>query len=72
MLKRGSDALELSTYTRRLHFFYNVLEYMLIIVVSMIAIGSITSIFIEQLTQLVGHADAATSLSSALNDYPFR
>ncbi|MBH9974354.1 MULTISPECIES: hypothetical protein [Bartonella] len=53
VLKHSSDALQLSTYTRRSHFVYGVFEYLLVIVVTLAAIVTISVIFIDEFANLV-------------------
>ncbi|WP_297322652.1 hypothetical protein [uncultured Bartonella sp.] len=64
MLKRSSDALQLTTYTRRTHFVYGVFEYLLVIVVTLCAIALISSVFIGEFSNLMENNSAILALNS--------
>lgn len=68
MLKRGSDALELSTHTRRSHFVYSVLEYTLVIAITLFAIIATSTIFIDEFAKIVNKAETMPDISSSLID----
>lgn len=53
MLKRSSDALERTTYTKRSHFVYGMFEYFLVIFITLGAIATTSSIFINELSNLI-------------------
>ena len=53
MLKHSSDALQLSTYTRRSHFVYSVFEYFLVIIVTLAATVVISAICVDEFSNLI-------------------
>ncbi|EJF90347.1 hypothetical protein [Bartonella tamiae] len=63
MVKRISDALELSTHTRKSHFINSLLEYALIIVICLIAITATSFVLVEQFKNLIQTEESVSSLS---------
>lgn len=64
VLKRSSDALQLTTYTRRAHFVYGVFEYFLVIIITLCAIALISSVFIGEFSNLMENNSANLTLNS--------
>ncbi|WP_279089618.1 hypothetical protein [Bartonella apis] len=68
MLKHSSDALQLSTYTRRSHFVYGVFEYLLVIVVTLAAIILLSTIFVDEFSDLMGKSYSQPIVNSSLSN----
>jgi len=68
VLKHSSDALQLSTYTRRSHFVYGVFEYLLVIVVTLAAIFMLSTIFVDEFSDLMGKSINQPIANSPLNN----
>ncbi|MBH9981934.1 hypothetical protein H3S89_03880 [Bartonella sp. B10834G6] len=68
MLKHSSDALQLSTYTRRSHFVYSVFEYLLVIVVTLAAIFLLSTIFVDEFSDLMGKSHSQPIVNSTLSN----
>ncbi|WP_295967967.1 hypothetical protein [uncultured Bartonella sp.] len=68
VLKHSSDALQLSTYTRRSHFVYGVFEYLLVIVVTLAAIFMLSTIFVDEFSDLMGKSTSQPIANSPLNN----
>lgn len=66
LAKRISDALELSAHTRRLHVLHGLLEYVLVIMIAILAITATSIILADQLTYMMRNNKAAPTTISTL------
>ncbi|MBI0002897.1 hypothetical protein H3S80_02385 [Bartonella sp. M0177] len=68
MLKHSSDALQLSTYTRRSHFVNSVFEYFLVIMVTLAATVVISAICVDEFSNLIEMNDNSPLINSAIDN----
>lgn len=68
MFKHSSDALQLSTYTRRSHFVYSVFEYFLVIMVTLAATIVISTICVDEFSNLIEMNGNSLLINSAVDN----
>ena len=68
MLKHSSDALQLSTYTRRSHFVNSVFEYFLVIIVTLAATVVISAICVDEFSNLIEMNGNSPLINSAIDN----
>ncbi|WLT08928.1 hypothetical protein RAM19_01340 [Bartonella apihabitans] len=68
MLKHSSDALQLSTYTRRSHFVNSVFEYFLVIMVTLAATLVISAICVDEFSNLIEMNGNSPLINSAIDN----
>nr|WP_210326802.1 MULTISPECIES: hypothetical protein [Bartonella] len=60
--------MQLSTYTRRSHFVYGVFEYLLVIVVTLAAIFLLSTILVDEFSDLMGKSYTQPIVNSSLSN----
>ncbi|WP_295895835.1 hypothetical protein [uncultured Bartonella sp.] len=68
MPKHSLDALQLSTYTRRSHFIYGIFENFLVLIVTLVAIVTISSVFIDEFSSRVDNGNTAEIINYSLDN----